>query len=394
MEKYLKLPFQHRYTISFDNNPGMYGCILPHLSLINNTNINNSYCGITGTLISCCGCKVDCWKEEGPCSLLAFINPFAIIAFTLSCCSIAGVLVIISICGFIGLRNESQKFFIILSVVNLIASLFSLPILSIILFPNIQWLRLAPHVVQVLMILNQYFATSSFFWTMIINLHLYYLVKYGSEALRWNKFFHLIVWILAVLSTIPIIVGIYSNNDFPMFVPTTDLHIELLVDIQDILVVPSITTDKFVEELHKITNILQLLTFGALVLWVANILSSILIKIALNKFFKHQCLEDDKLKKGFGVDTSLITVSQLLIFAQIPGLIFGWWLYFSFHEWQNPIIIQSSFTFGASLQGLFNSIYYLAKKEVRLQVQALLKPLPNVGINDNEDSSEILLVHE
>jgi len=326
---------------------------------------------------------------------LAFINPFAIIAFTLSCCSIAGVLVIISICGFIGLRNESQKFFIILSVVNLIASLFSLPILSIILFPNIQWLRLAPHVVQVLMILNHYFATCSFFWTMIINLHLYYLVKYGSEALRWNKFFHLIVWILAVLSTIPIIVGIYSNNDFPMFVPTTDLHIEILVDqsSSSISVVPSITTEKFVEELHKITDILQLLTFGALVLWVANILSSILIKIALNKFFKHQHLEDDKLKKEFSVDTSLTTVSQLLIFAQIPGLIFGCWFYFSFHERQNPIIIQSSFTFGASLQGLFNSIYYLAKKEVRLRVWVLLKGLPNVWINNNQET-EILLVQK
>jgi len=340
-----------------------------------------------------CGSKVNCWKEEGLCSLLAFVKPFAVMAFALSCCSIVGALVIISSWGFIGLRTESRKFFIILSSVNLITSLISLPILSTILIPSFsQWLRTASHVLQVLMILNQYFAACSFLWTTIINIHLYSFVKYGREALKWNKSFHLLVWILAVPSTIPIIVGISSNIHFPMFVPYTDIHVVVVAEGYASTVVPSITANKFVDELKKITLPLQLLTFGALLLWSANILSTILIKVALNKFFKHHYLDDTHLKKELGIDTSLTTVSQLLILAQTPGLVFAGWLYFSTAQWQNPVIIQISFTLGASFHGLLNSIYYVAKRDVRLRFWILIKNLICIHINKHAESRRLISI--
>jgi len=366
--------------------------------LINNTNITNSYCGISGSLISCCGCKVDCWKEEGLCSLLEFVKPIAIVVFTLSCCSIGGALFIISSWGFIGLRTESRKFFIMLSVVNMVTSLASLPLLSTILFPaNIQWLRNAPHMMQVLMILNQYFATCSFVWTTIVNLHLYCFVKYGREGLKWNKYFHIIVWVIAAPSTIPIIVGIYLNTHFPIFAPSPDLQIVIKMNsFSEITLEPTITFNKFVDDLHNVTLILQLLTFGAILLWLTNILSSILIKIALNKFFKLHYLQDDNFKKEFGIDTSLTTVSHLLIIAQIPGLVFACWFFFSKQtiEWQNPIIFQSAFTLGASIQGLMNSIYYVAKRELRLRVWVLIKNLASVSANPNEETRTLIVANK
>jgi len=334
-------------------------------------------------MISCCGCKVDCWKKEALCSLLAFVKPFAIIAFTISCCSIVGSLCIISSWGFIGLRTESRKFFLVLSAVNLITSLVSLPILSILLPVNIQW---HTQVVQTLMIVSQYFATCSILWTAIINLHLYSFVKYGREALKWNKFFHLFVWVFGLPATVPIIIGIYLNNDFPMFVPSTDFQMVVVLDSHgNLIVVPTNATEKLLHKLQAIAVIMQVLTFGALLLWLANILSSILIKIALSKFYKHHYLEDDNFKQEFGIDTSLTRVSQLLILAQIPGLFFACWIYFGTTlEWQNPIIIQSSFTLGSSMQGLLNSIYYVAIRAVRLRFWVLFKHITSIFVKKGE----------
>jgi len=313
------------------------------------------------------------------------------VALSLSCLSIIGAIVIILSWAFIGLRTDSRKFFIILSVTNLVTSLLSLPTLLIILFGNIQWQRII-HVVQVIMILNQYFATSSFLWTTIINLHLYCFVKYGREALKWNKFFHVLVWMVALLSTIPIILGICVHTDFPMFVPSKDNSILIDRDVNDnFQIEATITTHQLVQQLRRISLIMQLLTFGALLLWFANILSTILINVALKQFFKQHYLEDNELKKEFGIDTSLTTVSQLLILAQIPGLAFASWLYFQTDVWQNPIAIQSSFTFGASLQGLLNSIYYLAKRNVRLRFWVFIKKLPTLCKSNNETDS---LIHK
>jgi len=145
--------------------------------------------------------------------------------------------------------------------------------------------------------------------------------------------------------------------------------------------------------MHKIALILQMLTFGALLLWLANILSSILVKVALTKFFKRHYLVDSKLKKEFGIDTSLTTVSQLLILAQIPGLVFVCWFYFSKlnREWQNPIIIHSSFTVGASIQGLLNSVYYFAKRDVRLRFWVLIKNHSSVCVNTNEELRTLIV---
>jgi len=220
-------------------------------------------------------------------------------------------------------------------------------------------------------------------------------VKYGREALNWNKFFHLLVWILAAPATIPIILGIYSNNDIPMFIPSSDLHVSLVAtdtkNGSDIAVQPSIITSKFVEELHNITVMLQMLTFGALLLWLANILSSILIKIAIIKFFKEHYLDDTKLQKEFGIDTSLATVSQLLILAQIPGLVFACWFYFgTHHQWQNPIIIQSSFTLGASIQGVLNTIYYVSIRDVRLRFWVLIKKVPSTHAASKEENRKLI----
>jgi len=280
----------------------------------------------------------------------------------------------------------------------MVTSLVSLPLLSTILFPaNIQWLRNTPIVMQVLMILNQYFATCSFVWTTIMNLHLYCFVKYGREALKWNKCFHLIVWVIAAPSTIPIIVGIYLNNQFPIFVPSPELQIVINIGaFSNVTVEPTITINKFVDDLHKVTLILQLLTFGSILLWLTNILSSILIKIALNKFFKLHFLQDDNFKKEFGIDTSLTTVSHLLIIAQIPGLAFACWFYISKQriEWQNPIIFQSAFTLGASIQGLMNSIYYVAKREVRLRVWVLIKNLASGSANPNEETRTLIVANK
>jgi len=163
------------------------------------------------------------------------------------------------------------------------------------------------------------------------------------------------------------------------------------VDLYTITVVPSINIEKFLEDLQNISHILQLLTVGALLLWVVNIISAILIKIALNKFFKHHYLEDASLKKELGIDTSLTTVSQLLILAQLPGLVFACWFYFSKgREQQNPIIIQCSFTLGASLQSILNSIYYMAKRDVRLRFWVLIKKFPRAFIHNNEDTKTLI----
>jgi len=313
--------------------------------------------------------------------LLKFVRPFLIVAFFLSCGSIFGTLFIISSWGFIGLRTESRKFLIILSVTNLMTSLSSLPILLILLpigAANIPSLRIA-HVVQVIMILNQYFATCAFFWTTIINFHLYVFVKYGRESLKWNKFFHLLVWTLALPSTIPIILGIYSNINFPMFAPSSDISLEIVHDLEEhVSVLPIITIIQFTDMLQKISFIMQLLTIVALFLWIANILSSILVKISLQKFFENHYLDKDSLKYEFGIDTSLTTVSQLLIVAQLPGLVFAWfWLFTQPSEWKSPIIIQTSFTVGASFQGILNCIYFLTKRDVRLRYWVLSKKMLN-----------------
>jgi len=197
---------------------------------------------------------------------------------------------------------------------------------------------------------------------------------------------------VALLSTIPIILGICVHTDFPMFVPSKDNSILIDRDVNDnFQIEATITTHQLVQQLRRISLIMQLLTFGALLLWFANILSTIMINVALKQFFKQHYLEDNELKKEFGIDTSLTTVSQLLILAQIPGLAFASWLYFQTDVWQNPIAIQSSFTFGASLQGLLNSIYYLAKRNVRLRFWVFIKKLPTLCKSNNETDS---LIHK
>jgi len=69
-------------------------------------------------------------------------------------------------------------------------------------------------------------------------------VKYGREALQWNKYFHLFVWVFAVPSIFPIALGIYSNVDFPMFVPSLDLQTVIIQTAQLTAVMPSIPTAK------------------------------------------------------------------------------------------------------------------------------------------------------
>jgi len=227
----------------------------------------------------------------------------------------------------------------------------------------------------------------------IINLHLYCFVKYGRDALKWNKFFHLVVWTLAVVSTIPIILGIFSNKNFPLFVPLS-LSTSIIIGqehLNDNVIAPTITTVELLKQLQTIFLLMPLVISGAFLLWFANILGSILINIALKNFFKTHYLEDDELKNEFGIDTSLTTVSNLMILAQIPGLVFGIWLYFQQIDWLNPVAIQSSFAIGASLQGLLNSIYYLAKRNVRLRFWVFIKKLPSLCKNNDETTG---LIHK
>jgi len=60
-------------------------------------------------------------------------------------------------------------------------------------------------------------------------------------------------------------------------------------------------------------------------------------------------------------------------------------------EWQNPIVIQSSFTLGASVQGLVNSIYYGAKREVRLRFWVLIKNLIMGWARNNEEKNTLIV---
>jgi len=240
---------------------------------------------------------------------------------------------------------------------------------------HINW-REVSHLIQVTMILHQFFVTSSAVYTTIINFHLIAFVRIGKKALNINKYFHSSAVIISIVSTIPCVLGIISNIHFPFFEPAQELEI-ISIGISG---PPIITINSGTEEfLNNLVMSTSALIWGSLIfssiLWVMNIVSYILAKTAVHHYNKRYLLFDEAFQREFGIDISLRTVSILLIIAQIPGMLVGCWLFFNTDtKWlTNPIILQCCFGFGASIQGLLNGGYYALKREVRNRYCYLLK---------------------
>jgi len=193
-------------------------------------------------------------------------------------------------------------------------------------------------------------------------------VTTGKDAFKLNKFFYLIVLVVGSSSTVPIVIGIVSDNYFPFLSPSYDLAIQSISNVTAMSLELNVTeTTSFIAALNISTKLLSYGSFGfSSILWIVNIISFILANKALHRYYKRYLLFDEDMKKEFGVDISLRIVSTLLITSQIPGILFGGWMFFfKDWEWHNPIVLQCCFGFGSSIQGILNGVYYWLKREVR-----------------------------
>jgi len=214
-------------------------------------------------------------------------------------------------------------------------------------------------------------------FTTIINIHLIALVTKGKEAFKLNKLFYLIVMVVASSSIIPVVIGIVKVIYFPYFSPSHDLVLHSMQNVTsnrlDFYVTD--TTETFIDALVLSSKVLSWGTFVfSSILWIFNLISFIWANKALHQYYQRYLLFDADMKKEFGVDISLRIVSTLLIGSQLPGILFGGWLFFMKEwQWHNPIVLQCCFGFGSSMQGMLNGIYYMFKREVRQRFWYLLR---------------------
>jgi len=195
------------------------------------------------------------------------------------------------------------------------------------------------------------------------------LVRKGKEAFQWNSYFYLIVFVVALASTIPCVLGIASITNFPFFSPAHDLTIETQVTHTSgsNIRVDLVFTTSIAVWLNQLTVTTNFLAWGTSIisslLWVTNILGFILVKKELDQHYIRYLLYDEELQREFGVDISLRTISILLIIAQIPGIFLGGWMFFfaKGYQWHNPIVLQCCFGMGSSIQGCLNGAYFMPK---------------------------------